>query len=140
MMELAIARVSKSFAQRRFTAWALRPSWCPLGVRYTYSLCENTFLAPISIRCFVDLSIGRLRVDDTVLTTNRLAVPLRVVRLLRLEVFKLLLESVLQRVHLVLLEGVVRVPRRILLQEFDLILDLRVPDLCLRDDALKLRR
>jgi hypothetical protein len=50
------------------------------------------------------LGFGRFRVDDAVLATNGLAIPLRVVGLFPLEIVKLGLECPLQRLDLCLLE------------------------------------
>lgn len=101
-------------------------------------MCEDTLVTPVSICCLLDLCLSRLRVDDPVLTGNSLTVPLRVVGLFPLEVLKLALERPLQRLDLGPLERVAWVARCVTLKELDLVLDLGVPDLCLRNDALEL--
>jgi hypothetical protein len=104
----------------------------------TYSLCENTLVTPVGIRSLLYLSLGRLWVDDPVLTGNGLTIPLGVVGLFPLEILELALERPLQRLNLGPLERVSGIAGSIALEEFDLVLDLRIPDLCLRYNALEL--
>lgn len=66
----------------------------------TYSLCEDALVAQIRVCDFIDLGIRRIRVDDAVLAPDGLAIPSGVFCLLFLEVFKLRLERLLQRLNL----------------------------------------
>lgn len=99
-------------------------------------MCEDTLVTPVSIRSLLYLCLGGLRVDHPVLTGDSLAVPLGVVGLFPLELLELGLELPLQRLNLGPLQRVVGISCSIALKELDLVLDLRVPDLCLRNNAL----
>lgn len=101
-------------------------------------MCEDTLLTPVCVGGLLDFCIRCLWVDDAILATNGFAVPPGVVGLFALEVLKLLLEGALQRFDLSALGPVIGIARRVPLQEFDLILDLRVPDLSLGHNALEL--
>ena len=104
----------------------------------TYRLREDALVAPITVLRLLDLGVGRFRVDDAILASNRLAIPLAVVGLLALKVLELLLERALEVLDLALLEAVAGVAPGIPFQKLDLVLDLRVADLRLRDNGLEL--
>lgn len=103
-------------------------------------MCEDALITPVGVRGLLHFGLGCLRVDDSVLTGDGLAVPLGVVCLFPLKVLELSLERPLQRLDLCLLERIAGIACGITLEELDLVLDLGVSDLCLRNDALELGR
>lgn len=106
----------------------------------TYSSLENTLVAPVSLRCLADLFLRRFGVDNLVLTRNLLLIALLVLRLLLLILLQAALELRLQVANLAVLGDVATRLGGILLEVLDLILDLRVENLCLRDEMLDLSR
>lgn len=106
----------------------------------TYSSLEDTFIAPVSLRCLLDLFLRGIRVDDAVLAGNLLAVLLLVVALDALVLVELRLEKGLERLQLggLCVAGVVRGAGEVALEALDTVLDGRVADLRLGDVLLQL--
>lgn len=103
----------------------------------TYSGLEDTLVTPISIRGLLDFGLGGLRVDNTVLPGNLLAVSLFVGSFLAAVLFQLLLETGLELTGLAVFHVVASGSCGIRLEEFDLVLDRSVQDLGLRNNGFK---
>jgi len=101
------------------------------------SLLENALILPVGVGCLLHLVLGRLRVDDAVLTNNLLAVARLVLRLLLQELLDRLLEVIVEDLPLLLLEveAVVRCALRVGLELLHLPTDLGVRQLRLRDQV-----
>jgi hypothetical protein len=112
--------------------------------RDTYSSLENTLVTPVSVCGLLHLLLRSLRVDDAVLACNLVAVALLVVALDALVLVELRLEKGLERGKLrhLGLAGRVTVGRagEVALEALDTVLDGRVADLGLGNEALQLLR
>ena len=95
----------------------------------TYSLGEDTLVAQVGIGYLFDFGIRSIWVDDAVLPSNSLPVPLGIISLLLLKVLELALEGPFERLDLRPLCPIIGVAQGVLLQKLDLVLDLCVPDL-----------
>lgn len=102
---------------------------------------EYSLVAPVGVRGFVDFRVGGGGLDDSILSGYLLAVPLAVFGFLLLVGFQFALEPPFQspdlRVLCALQRGVRRL-RRVELEPLDLVFDLSVEDLGLRDFVFEL--
>ena len=103
-----------------------------------YRGLEDAFISPVCLRGFLDFGFGGLGVHDAVLSGDLFAVAFLVARFLLAVLLQLLVEARFELVDLGVLDLVVFALHRIFLQRPDLVLDLGVEHLRLRDDRLQL--
>lgn len=106
----------------------------------TYRLLEDAFVAPVLVRSVAHLVLGRVRVDDAVLAGDLLAVALLVLLLFAHVPLQLVLELLVDRLQLALLdgEGVVLRALRVRLERAEGVANPRVGQLRVLDQVVEL--
>lgn len=110
------------------------------GGKKTYSSLEDTLVAPVRLAGLAHLILRRVRIHNPILPCNLLLVPLLVPLLLPPILLQLVRKLRLQIADLAVLGRVAARARGVRLQVLDLVLDLRVERLRLRDQVLDLLR
>ena len=103
-----------------------------------YRRLEDAFVSPVCLGGFLDFGFGGFGVDNAVLSGDLFAVAFLVARFFLAVLLQLLVEARFELIDLGVLDLVVFALHRIFLQRPDLVLDLGVEDLRLRDDGLQL--